>query len=61
MLITGIPFTEEALSTTTSGGSPYGASHVTWNRKADSLTDHERDLARVLGRRVALAAEKLSQ
>jgi NAD(P)H dehydrogenase (quinone) len=61
MLITGIPFTEEAISTTTSGGSPYGASHVTWNRKADALTDHERDLARVLGRRVALAAQKLSQ
>ncbi|MDA0705835.1 MAG: NAD(P)H:quinone oxidoreductase [Proteobacteria bacterium] len=60
MLITGIPYTEEALSSTTSGGSPYGASHVTWNRKADSLTEHERILARALGHRVALLAQKLS-
>lgn len=61
MLITGIPFTEAALSATTSGGSPYGASHVTWNRNADALTGHERDLARALGRRVAGVAQKLSQ
>jgi len=61
MLITGIPFTEAALGTTTSGGTPYGASHVTWNRKADALTEHERDLARTLGRRVAEAAQKLSR
>jgi NAD(P)H dehydrogenase (quinone) len=26
MLIVGLPFTERALSTTTSGGTPYGAS-----------------------------------
>jgi len=61
MLITGIPFTEAALGTTTSGGTPYGASHVTWNRKADALSEHERDLARTLGRRVAEAAQKLSR
>ena len=60
MLITGIPHTEAALSTTTSGGTPYGASHVTWNRKADALSDHERDLARALGKRVAQVAQKLS-
>lgn len=60
MLITGIPHTEAALSTTTSGGTPYGASHVTWNRKADALSDHERDLARALGKRVAEVAQKLS-
>jgi NAD(P)H dehydrogenase (quinone) len=60
MLITGLPYTEEALNTTTSGGTPYGASHVTWNRKADSLSEHERDLARALGKRVAELAKKLS-
>jgi len=60
MLITGLPFTEEALNTTTSGGTPYGASHVTWNRNSDSLSDHERDLARTLGKRVAEIAKKLS-
>jgi NAD(P)H dehydrogenase (quinone) len=61
MLIVGIPHTEEALNATTSGGTPYGASHVTWNRTADALSDHERSLARALGRRVAAVAQKLSQ
>lgn len=60
MLITGIPYTEETLSTTTTGGTPYGASHVTWNRKADALSDDERELARALGKRVAEIAKKLS-
>lgn len=59
MLITGIPYTEETLSTSTTGGTPYGASHVTWNRKADSLSDEERDLARTLGERVAKIAKRL--
>jgi NAD(P)H dehydrogenase (quinone) len=61
MLITGIPYSEEALRTTTTGGSPYGASHVTWNGKADGLSGDERELARALGRRVAEIAQKLSQ
>lgn len=60
MLIAGIPYTEERLSTTTTGGSPYGASHVTWNRKADTLSDDERKLARTLGQRVATIASRLS-
>lgn len=60
MLITGIPFSEEALSTTTTGGTPYGASHVTWNRKADSLSEDEKELARALGKRVATIAQKLA-
>ena len=59
MLIVGLPYTEEAISETTTGGTPYGASHVTWNRKADSLSDHERQLARALGKRVAEIAGKL--
>jgi NAD(P)H dehydrogenase (quinone) len=60
MLLVGIPYTEEALSTTTTGGSPYGASHVTWNRDPDELADEERLLATVLGKRVAGFAVKLS-
>jgi NAD(P)H dehydrogenase (quinone) len=60
MLIVGIPWTEEALSTTTSGGTPYGASHVTWSRKNDKLSDEEKVLAQALGKRVAKIARKLS-
>lgn len=60
MIIVGLPYTEEAISDTTTGGSPYGASHVTWNRKADTLSDDERHLARALGKRVTEIAKKLS-
>jgi NAD(P)H dehydrogenase (quinone) len=59
MLVMGIPYTNELLSTTTTGGSPYGASHVSWNRTADRLSDDEKSLAQALGERVALAAVKL--
>ena len=60
MLITGIPFTEAGLSATETGGTPYGASHVSWNRKADSLSDDEKQLAAALGSRVARIAVKLA-
>lgn len=59
MLITGLPYTDDALSTTTSGGTPYGASHVTWNRDTNRLSDEEKHLARVLGSRVAKIAAQL--
>ena len=59
MLYVGIPWTEGALSTTTSGGTPYGASHVSWNRSPDELSDDERVLAQALGKRVAEIAKKL--
>lgn len=59
MLLVGLPYTEEAISTTTTGGSPYGATHVSWNRKADKLSDEEKQLARALGQRVADTARKL--
>ncbi|HSD69366.1 MAG TPA: NAD(P)H:quinone oxidoreductase [Woeseiaceae bacterium] len=61
MLITGIPFTESALNSTTTGGSPYGATHVSWNRKPDTLSAEEKTLARKLGARVAVTAVKLNR
>jgi NAD(P)H dehydrogenase (quinone) len=60
MLIVGIPYTEEALSTTTTGGTPYGATHVSWGRKTDSLSEDEKQLARALGKRVAEVARRLA-
>jgi NAD(P)H dehydrogenase (quinone) len=60
MLMVGLPFTERALSTTTSGGTPYGASHVAGPRNDVPFTEDERALARALGRRVAQIALKLS-
>ena len=60
MIFVGVPYTEPALSTTTSGGTPYGPTHVTWNREADSLSDEEKQIARALGARVADIAKKLA-
>ncbi|HEX7062482.1 MAG TPA: NAD(P)H:quinone oxidoreductase [Woeseiaceae bacterium] len=60
MLIVGVPYTEPVLSSTTTGGTPYGASHVSWNRQDDRLSADERTLARALGARVATIARKLS-
>jgi len=59
MLLVGIPYTEDALSTTTTGGTPYGASHVSWNRDADQLSAAEKEIAQALGSRVARIAIRL--
>ena len=58
-LIVGIPFTEQELNTTTTGGTPYGASHVAGTSGDRPISDDERALARKLGRRVAEIAAKL--
>lgn len=59
MLYVGLPYSEEELSSTTTGGSLYGATHVTWSRNPDPLSDEEKALAAALGKRVAGIAAKL--
>jgi NAD(P)H dehydrogenase (quinone) len=59
MVLVGLPFTEAALHTTRSGGTPYGASHVAGDDDRAPITDDEKALARALGRRVAEIARKL--
>ena len=59
MLIVGLPYTEPALSSTLSGGTPYGASHVTGAKGENAISEHERELARALGRRLADVARRL--
>ncbi|EEX67607.1 NAD(P)H:quinone oxidoreductase [Vibrio metoecus] len=56
MLILGIPYSEPALHTTQSGGTPYGASHV---HQQKSLSPEEAELARQLGKRLANVAKQL--
>jgi NAD(P)H dehydrogenase (quinone) len=55
MVFTGVPYSEPALSATTTGGTPYGASHV----EADNLSDHEIQICQTQGKRIALLASKL--
>ena len=59
-VIVGIPFTEPQLSTTRTGGTPYGASHVAGPRDDPALSEEETALARALGRRLAALAGKLA-
>ncbi|MGH8197651.1 MAG: NAD(P)H:quinone oxidoreductase [Steroidobacteraceae bacterium] len=60
MLIVGLPFTEPALSDTTGGGTPYGASRVVPDGERRAVSDAERQLAQALGRRVASVASRLT-
>jgi NAD(P)H dehydrogenase (quinone) len=43
MLILGVPYTEAALNRTTSGGTPYGASHVAGPNSDRPLTADEKE------------------
>ncbi len=54
MVLVGLPYTETALGETTSGGTPYGASH--WSLEQNGLTSHEKTLCRALGTRLATIA-----
>ena len=58
MLWAGIPYSEPAISTARTGGSPYGASHVAseWN---DAISEDERLLAIALGKRITMIAKNL--
>ena len=59
MLLLGLPYTETALRETTSGGTPYGPSHLSLEQA--ELTDHEKSLCRTLGTRLAKTALLLKQ
>ena len=58
-LIVGVPYSVPELSTTRSGGTPYGASNVSWNQSPANLTEEEKIIARALGARVADIAIRL--
>jgi NAD(P)H dehydrogenase (quinone) len=60
MLVMGIPYTEAGLHATTTGGSPYGASHVSGLADDRPVSDTERALAIAQGKRLAGLALKLS-
>ena len=60
MLITGLPFSETDLLTTTSGGTPYGASHWAGNDSKLPLSEEEKRLCLSLGKRLAETASALS-
>ena len=60
MLIIGLPYTEPEVSSTSSGGTPYGASHVAGLTDHRPVSEEERKLCMALGRRLAVTALKLA-
>jgi NAD(P)H dehydrogenase (quinone) len=60
MVIVGLPYSEPELITTTSGGTPYGASHVAGMTSDKPVTEEERKLCIALGKRLAETALKLA-
>jgi NAD(P)H dehydrogenase (quinone) len=60
MLILGLPYSETDLSTTKSGGSPYGATHVAGADNKSPFTEEEQRLCWALGKRLAYTARHLA-
>jgi NAD(P)H dehydrogenase (quinone) len=60
MLYVGIPYSEAALNSTSSGGTPYGASHVAGSNSDNGITKEEASLCLALGERVSKIALQLS-
>lgn len=61
MLLLGLPYSETELLRTTSGGTPYGPSHLAGAESNLPLTEEEKRLCQALGRRLgetALALHK---
>lgn len=53
MVIAGLPYSEPGLSTTESGGTPYGPSHTAGPDNDQPLTGTEKELCQALGNRLA--------
>ncbi len=59
MLMVGIPYSETALVQTTTGGTPYGPSHLAGSDAQLPLSEDEIKLCRALGKRLAELALQL--
>jgi NAD(P)H dehydrogenase (quinone) len=60
MLVLGVPYTEPELSSTRTGGTPYGASHVAGSQGDQPVSADEKALCIALGRRLAEVALRLA-
>lgn len=60
MLICGLPYSEQALMRTRTGGTPYGASHLAGIDSDLPLSDDEQQLCLALGKRLGYLALKLN-
>jgi len=61
MILLGIPYSEHSLSTTQTGGTPYGASHIGGVMDDQKISEDEKKLCIALGKRLAETALKLDK
>jgi NAD(P)H dehydrogenase (quinone) len=61
MVIAGLPYSEPGLMSTTSGGTPYGASHWAGSDNKRPVDEVEATLCRALGQRVARLCKGIEQ
>ncbi len=59
MIYCGLPYSENALNTTTTGGTPYGPSHVAGTDSKQPLSAEEEELCLAMGKRLGKLADKL--
>ena len=60
MVIVGVPYTEPELNSTRSGGTPYGATHVSGTANDRPVNEEESKLAFALGKRLATLAKRIA-
>lgn len=61
MIYVGVPYSESALFETQGGGTPYGPSHMAGQKSDLPLSDHEKQICRTLGKRLAEIGLKLQR
>ena len=61
MVISGIPYSETALMQTSSGGTPYGASHMAGHENQYDISEHEKTLCLAQGKHLAKLALRLGR
>ena len=60
MMVLGVPYSEADVGSTQSGGTPYGASHVSGSDGKNQLSPAEKRIAFAQGKRLAQTAAKLA-
>lgn len=60
MLLQSLPFTHPELGNTTTGGTPYGVSHIAGTQGSPQLSESESRLAFIQGQALAKLVKKLS-
>ncbi len=59
MIITGLPYSNPELISTTTGGTPYGPSHLAGPNADHAISEEEKNLCLALGERLATLAKKI--